>query len=272
MNEQKIELSISELRSSSRISILFAVLGGILILSSLFYSFTRLTPLEAKVSEKISEIKELKDSKNKLEIELNELKDEVKETKQTQDSILKFLKSVSDKNKIHILDSDVNWNDVTGQLESLKAGDRKNALFNSILMAWKDIPFGLNEESTLGFDSPRFLNFILGSVGIQTQKKSNQRMSDALMSKFEKVESPKPGDLVFFKGRVGNFGFIILATGESDEGHIGVGTLERANPLQIIKMKNINTLYFPLKGYYRVVYPDEMPNKSLQPTAKAAAE
>ena len=260
MNEKMVEEALSELKRSSRVSILFAVLGATFIVASLFYSFTRLTPLEEDIAQKVSQIEKLEDSKAQLESELIKLTIEVDDAKTTQDSILNFLKSVSDQNKIHILDSDVDWYEVIAQINGIKAGDRKNALFNSILMAWKDIPFGLNKESTLGFDSPRFLNFILSSVGLETEPKPNQRMSDALMSRFEKVDAPKPGDLVFFKGRIGNFGFIILAVGDSDEDHIGVGTLEEVNPLQIIKMKNINTPYFPLKGYYRVRYPDEPSN------------
>ena len=73
----------------------------------------------------------------------------------------------------------------------------------------------------------------------------------------QKEEKPKPGDLVFYKGQVGSFGFIYLSDGKPSNAGVGIGTLQAAAPLQIVSLDNINTRYYPLIGYFRVVYPDE---------------
>jgi len=258
------------LRKSSRRSAWLTIYGVVIIITSLAYSYIKLADLENNIIEKKKELKgfetsvdHLKSESNDYKIKLIESKNELMNLRKTQDSVLNFLVSVTDENKVHILDSSVDWNEVKNQLSNLPAGDRKNAILNSILLAWKDIPFTMGKEGVrAGFDSPRFVRYVLETVGLKVENEKGKRLSDTLMGAFEKVKKPSPGDLVFFKGQVGSFGFILLSVGESDSEHVGVGTLQRISPLQIISMDNINTPHFPLKGYFRVIYPDEKsPNK-----------
>jgi cell wall-associated NlpC family hydrolase len=229
------------------------------------YSYVNLNELEKSIAIKSKELKtvgksiqSLKEKAKSYQQRLQLSENKLQNLQETQDSVLDFLVSVTDQNNIHILDSSVNWDEVKKQLSALPAGDRKNALLNSILLAWKDIPFTMGKESLSGgFDSPRFLRYVLKTVGLKINNVNGQRASDILMNKFQKVDKPMVGDLVFFKGQVGSFGFILLSIGDTDSEHVSIGTLQKSAPLQIISMGNINTQYFPLRGYFRVIYPDE---------------
>ena len=262
--------NLEKLKKSSRRSAWLTIYGAVIIFGSLTYSYINLSSLEKEMIKKSLELINIENSTENLRQVAESYSFQLKETEiklaslqSTQNSILDFLVSVTSESKIHILDSSVDWLESKRQLELLPAGDRKNALLNAILLAWKDIPFEMGKEGVHGFDSPRFLHFVLQSVGVEVERKPRQRMSDALMQSFQKVEKPQPGDLVFFKGQLGSFGFILLSVGDKDSEHVGIGTLQKVAPLQIISMGNINTPYFPLRGYYRVIYPDELkPNKA----------
>ena len=264
--------NMQQLQNASRRAGLLTIGGFIIILASLFYSYFQLSGLEEAIQNKKIELvkqqKEIDDLKiktanyknetEKLRFEAVEISQKVKELDSTQQSLLDFLVSVTDAKNISILGSDVNWAEVKRQLNGLPAGKRKNAILNAILLAWKDIPFTMGREDVRsGFDSPRFLRYVLKTVGVDVKFESGKPLSVTLMEHFQKVDKPKPGDLVFFKGQVGNFGFILVSVGNSNSGHVGIGTLKQIAPLQIISMGNINTPYFPLRGYYRFVYPDE---------------
>ena len=255
---------LNRIKKSSRRSAWLSIYGALIVIGSLIYSYINLSSLETDIELKKSELESLEVKASGLaskaeaaENQLKTLKNEVADLQKTQNSVLDFLVSVTDNSKVHILDPAVDWESAKKQLNSLPSGDRKNALLNAILLAWKDIPFEMGKQGTHGFDSPRFLNYLLQSVGINIEKKSGQRMSDAFMHSFVKTNDPKAGDLAFFKGQVGSFGFILLSVGDTDAEQVGIGTLQKAAPLQIISMSNINTPYFPLRGYYRVKYPDE---------------
>lgn len=262
--------NIAKIKKSSRRSAWLTIYGALIIIGSLIYSYINLTSLEEAISDKSNELKALEQSVIKLQekekdyrYELNTAENKLKNLQNTQNSVLDFLVSVTSKSKVHLLDPSVDWGEAKKQLNALPAGDRKNALLNAILLAWKDIPFSMGEEGLHGFDSPRFLRYVLQLVGIEVKQVKGKRMSDTLMEMFEKVDNPKPGDLVFFKGQKGSFGFILLSVGNSDTEHVGIGTLQKVAPLQIISMGNINTPSFPLRGYFRVTYPDEeLPNKA----------
>jgi hypothetical protein len=261
--------NIAKLKKSSRRNAWLTIYGVTIIIGSLVYSYINLNSLEKAISEKTNMLMILEKSVNNLQEKEDEYESILKiaESKldnlqKTQNSILDFLVSITNKSNVHLLDPSVDWTESKKQLNALPAGDRKNVLLNAILLAWKDIPFSMGKEGLHGFDSPRFLRFVLQSVGVEVENEKGKRMSDTLMEKFKKVDNPMPGDLAFFQGQVGSFGFILLSVGKSDSDHVGIGTLQKVAPLQIISMGNINTPYFPLKGYYRVIYPDEeVPNK-----------
>nr|VFJ42373.1 MAG: hypothetical protein BECKDK2373B_GA0170837_10013 [Candidatus Kentron sp. DK] len=260
------------IRASSRRAGILTIGGVLIVIASLFYSYFQLSTLEKSIRAKEQVLREYqtKIRKRKAEVEKQKklaessqkeagvLRARIEDLKSTQGSLLDFLVSVTDKNKVSILGSDVNWQAVEQQLQELPAGSRKNAILNAILLAWKDVPFSMGKESiSSGFDSPRFLRYVLGTVGVHVDSKKGESLSVTLMNRFEKTDTPKPGDLVFFKGQVGNFGFIIAAVADKFSEHVGIGTLQKVAPLQILRLGNINTPYFPLRGYYRVRYPDE---------------
>ncbi len=60
MNENEILSSISSLRQQSRISLFLVVLGASFLAFSVYYSASRLTPLENEISAKRAAIEELK--------------------------------------------------------------------------------------------------------------------------------------------------------------------------------------------------------------------
>lgn len=250
--------NMQQLRNASRRAGLLTIGGFIIILASLFYSYFQLSGLEEAIQIKKIELVKQQKEIEKLRLEADEIRRRVKDLDSTHQSLLDFLVSVTDAENVSILGSDVNWAEVKRQLNGLPAGKRKNAILNAILLAWKDIPFTMGKEDVrFGFDSPRFLRYVLKTVGVDVKSESGKPLSVTLMERFQKVDKPKPGDLVFFKGQVGNFGFILASVGNSNSEHVGIGTLQKIAPLQIISMGNINTPYFPLRGYYRVVYPDE---------------
>ena len=247
---------LEKLAASSRRASILSTFGVVIVISSLVYSAYKLANVERTVAEKQREVEALIRK--------------IEGLKSTQDSLLDFVSKVTDETKVSILGRDVDWKTVKSDLEQLPGGKRKETILTAILLAWKDIPFTMGQQAaSKGFDSPRFLYYVLSKNGVRIDKGANERMSDALMRTFKKVEKPKPGDLIFYRGQEGSFGFFYLADGKSSNAGVGIGTLQAVAPLQIINLDNINTRYFPLIGYFRVSYPDE--TGQAQPRALADA-
>ena len=70
-------------------------------------------------------VKQKISSHTKNTIEADKIKNRVKELNSTQQSLLDFLVSVTDKNNVSILGPDVDWKEVKRQLNSLPSGKRK---------------------------------------------------------------------------------------------------------------------------------------------------
>ncbi len=264
--------NLKKIKEASRRSAILSISGFLIIVLSLVYSAWQLSSLETSKTELKTEIKknesltkqqderlrQLKQKVEKSTTDAERIKNEIENMELTQNSLLDFLVSVTDRKNVSILDPSVDWDAVKESLNQLPASKRKNAILNAILLAWKEIPFTMGHESVnTGFDSPRFLRYVLRTVGVNIEKIRGRRLSEVLMESFDKIDNPKPGDLVFFKGMEGNFGFILASVGKTDAEHVGIGTLQKIDPLQITSMGNINTPFFPLRGYYRVIYPDE---------------
>jgi cell wall-associated NlpC family hydrolase len=149
----------------------------------------------------------------------------------------------------------INWEIVTDRIINLPSGKRKTAVMIALLMTWKEIPFQLGQNSMRsGFDSPSFLIYVLKEVGINVKNAQGELNSVNLMNSFEKVEKPQPGDLMFYKGQVGNFGFIYICEGDKSGKGIGIGTVQAAHPLALYETKYVREEYFPFIGYYKVNY------------------
>lgn len=242
-------------QASKRAAIVSAI-GALFVLASLVYSTLRIVAIEEEVNEKQALLQIVTDSLTANKTQWKALKHEVVELRNTQDNVLKFLTEVVDGKKVNLLDSDVDWSVVQRSIDTLSPGVRKQAILTAILLAWKDIPFAMGQYTpNQGFDSPRFLAYVLGKNGVHIQQRPNERLSDALMRTCIRVDKPQPGDLVFYKGQVGSFGFLYLADDEPYVAGIGIGTLQALEPLQIMRLANVNTPHFPLIGYFRVPYP-----------------
>jgi cell wall-associated NlpC family hydrolase len=281
----ELESAFAELKSSSRVSLAMIVVAAVVLIGTVVYSATRLSPLERELKEKTTKIGQLRlevaaeiSQKDRLSTEAKSLKDElsilgnelgslrtsvekltnqVNELKATQGDLFEFLSQVTEKNQLSLIDSAVDWKATQNELMNLPRGKRKQALLTAILLAWKEIPFSMGQQSVnRGFDSPRFIRYVLQKNGVTIPDRPNERLSDTLMKSCRKVDKPWPGDLIFYRGAVGSFGLMCLSADDQGGGS-GIGTLETSAPLQVISLKNVNTGAFPLIGYFRVKYPDE---------------
>jgi cell wall-associated NlpC family hydrolase len=261
MTYNQIENTFAELKQSSRVSLVLVMVGALMLLGSVWYSITRLRPLQLEVSSAEQRLREITSDLATKQERLTQIEKTVTSLQKDQDKLLDFMVQVADNKQVRLLDPDVDWDSVKRDLAQLPAGDRKQALLIAILMAWKDVPFTLGgTAANSGFDSPRFINFVLSKVGVEVKAAPGQRLSDALMQQFQKTDKPRPGDLVFYRGLVGSFGLIYLSDGKDGSNPAGIGTLQGIAPLQIMSLRNVNTPYFPLIGYFHVTYPDEQTN------------
>ncbi len=247
------------LARSSRIGAFVSALGAVIALGALVYAGIQLKHLDEEIVAKRQEVEKLEQTASEGELKIRELQERIENLEVSQADILDFFSEVMSRDNIERFDPSVDWSRVKSTILDLPAGDRKKAVLLALLYAWKDVPFTMGGESLAeGFDSPRFIRRVLEDVGVTIETEPGTRLSVSLMTMGKKIEDPMPGDLVFFEGIVGNFGFIVLAPDDGDQAAVGVGTLQKIAPLQVISMANINTPHFPMIGYFRVVYQDEV--------------
>jgi hypothetical protein len=84
--------------------------------------------------------------------------------------------------------------------------------------------------------------------------RAGERLSSAMMRQFARVESPLPGDLIFYRGNVGSFVVMYLGPGAAAGKGTAVGTLQTGEEVQILDTANINTPVYPFIGIFRVPY------------------
>lgn len=272
--EEKIKLS-------SKISGILIIVGLLIFIGALFYGSNELIKINDELEEKKerleitnSKLQEITSKLNftKENLDLAELRTDSLETyfnsmilkidslKNDEKALTQFLIRLikTSQENVKADANNIDWELFEENLNSMPSGKRKSAIFISLLMTWKEVPFDLGKNNpSIGFDSPRFLAYILNQVGIEVKRNSNEPLSVTMMKKFEKVDTPRFGDLIFYKGQVGNFGLMYLGPNNDNSAQgIGIGTLESANPLSIYDTKNLNVKYFPLRGFYRVNYED----------------
>ena len=206
-------------------------------------------------NEKLGQLEFQIDSLNVYYRKISQDVDDLKgDEKKLTDFLIQLIKT-SEENSVGntILD----WDQMSKCILDLPSGKRKTAVLISLLMTWKEIPFKLGGSSpSASFDSPSFLKYVIEQVGIDVNKQPGEFLSVAMMRKFEKVERPLPGDLIFYRGQTGNFGLMYLCDGHPDGQGIAIGTLQSISPLAIYETRFINTPSFSLRGYYRVNYED----------------
>jgi hypothetical protein len=210
----------------------------------------------AQVRKLSSRAEELQIQVNNLGQVKNSLETRTKELSRTQEDLLDFLGGVASQEAIRLLDSGVDWPKTKAEIIAMPAGPRKSALLSAILLAWKAVPFSLsNKGLTQGLDSPHFINLILQRYGVVVKQRPGQRLSDAMMGEFQRVDQPLPGDLIFYRGNVGSFVVMYIGPGRSEGKGVAVGTLQTGEELRVLDTADINTPVYPFIGYFRVPYP-----------------
>lgn len=271
MNGQLLsEARFEALGKASRRAALVSLLGFLFVLGAMAYAALNLSRLE-RARERLEVQKErladdlsrLEREQKQLEVEKERLADSVKplekrsnELRQTQESVLDFLAGVTSKDRFRLIDPSVDWPRTRDGLLEMDAGPRKSAVLDAILLAWKNLPFSLEDRSLAGgLDSPHFINVVLSSIGVHVQQRKGERLSDAMMRQFQKVDSPLPGDLIFYRGNVGSFVLMYIGPGSPQGKGVAVGTLQTGEEVMVLDTKNINTPVYPFIGFFRVPYP-----------------
>ncbi len=224
---------------------------------SLFYSFKKIGDLKNQISELNQKKSELIDQINQKSSVKVGLEKDINNLFATQQSIFNFLASITKSNKIKFIGPNIDWPKVEKELIVMQSGKRKEAIFGAIIMASVGTSFKLGKGSFAeGFDSSRFIEYVLSQAGVQIKRHPTKYLSETIMEQCTKVGEPKLGDLLFYKGQIGNFGLFYLGPGNPAGKGIAVGALGLDNPCVIIDTSSINPV-FEFIGYFRVNYPDE---------------
>jgi len=250
MSEQIIsESSFEELGKASRRAALLSLLGFLIVLGALGYAGAKLAQLNRERQKIEEDEKHLSESVRQLESRTQELL-------QTQAGVLDFLAGVTSSDQFRLIDKSVDWPRTREQILTMDSGPRKTAILTAVLLAWKDLPFSLSNRSlSSGLDSPHFINVVLSRAGVRVEQKPGERLSEAMMRQFEKVNSPLPGDLTFYRGNVGSFVLMYIGPGSPEGKGVALGTLQTGEEVLILDTENINTPVYPFIGFFRVPYP-----------------
>jgi NlpC/P60 family len=250
MNEKVLsEVSFDELGKASRRAALVSLVGILIVLGGMAYAIFNLSRLERQRQLLEIEKKSLADSVKNVETRTRELQ-------QTEESVLDFLGGVTSKEKFRLIDPSVDWPRTKATILAMDAGPRKSAVLDAILLAWKNLPFSLEDRSLgRGLDSSHFMNVVLSSTGVHVQQRKDERLSDAMMGQFQKVDSPLPGDLIFYHGNVGSFVLMYIGPGSPEGKGVAIGTLQTGEEVMVLDTKNVNASVYPFIGFFRVPYP-----------------
>lgn len=241
---------VAELGRASRRAAALSVLGFLVVVASFGYAVIQLRNLERDREALQRDVSRLRDS-------VRVLRDQTDKLAKTQASVLDFLGGVTSGERIRLIDRSVDWEKTKQYVMSLESGPRKTAILNAILLAWKELPFSLtNKGLAQGLDSPHFIQIVLARAGVSVRQTPGERLSDAMMREFQKVDTPLPGDLIFYRGNVGNFVVMYIAPGASGGNGVAVGTLQTGEELQVLDTNNVNTPVYPFIGFFRVPYPE----------------
>jgi hypothetical protein len=242
ITNNSFDTQLEGLRRASRRGAAVSLFGFALVLAAMGYASLSLIHLEHERDELQGSIKSLKSRTDGL--------------LQTQRSVLDFLGGLTASGQIRLIDPSVDWSRTEEYLMDMPAGPRKTAALSAILLAWKNLPFSTNNQSlTSGLDSPHFINIVLAEQRVHVEKRQDERLSDAMMRQFKRVDSPLPGDLLFYHGNVGSFVVMYIAPGSSAGNGIAVGTLQTGEEVQVLDTAHINTPVYPYIGCFRVPYP-----------------
>jgi hypothetical protein len=239
---------LDEAKAKSRVTAWLTLVSAVLVLTAMVYTTWRLGELTDAIKSNEKLIKAQKQQIDGLNANLN----------RTEAYLLDFLGEVTSQEQVHLVDSQVNWPSVKEQIIRMPISKRKLALIVGLLYAWKDIPFTLGGHSLgVGLDSTSFLQLVLARAGVSFNRRQGEAPSAAMMRQLKEVDTPLPGDLVFYHGQTGSFGFLILEPGTQGKAPVGIGTLQKVAPLEVLSLDHVNVAHYPMIGYFHVRYPDE---------------
>jgi hypothetical protein len=204
-----------------------------------------------------SEKKDLEKQLGQSKTALEQTSRQIESLKKSQGDLLDFFEKVTSSENLAVIRSGVDWNAARKEILDLPPGQRKNAVFSALLYAWKDIPFQLGGNSAKGgFDSPRFIARCLSQVGLRFATNRDQPFSVAIMNGCRRVETPRCGDLMFYKGykNKGYFGMMYLAPSREVGQAICIGTFDTHEPVQVRDSADFRTDDFPFQGFFSPPY------------------
>jgi len=244
-----LDTRVEELGRASRRASIVSLLGFLLVAAALSYAIWQLRNLERDRQQLEVQVARLADS-------LQHLRSQTRSLIQTQESVLDFLGSVTTGDRIRLVDPLVDWSRTKQEILAIPTGPRKSAVLAAILLAWKELPFSLdNRGLSRGLDSPHFIQAVLDRVGVRVAQRPGERLSDAMMRQFARVDRALPGDLIFYRGNVGSFVVMYVAPGLPGGNGVAVGTLQTGEEVMVLDTKHVNTPVYPLIGIFRVPYP-----------------
>jgi hypothetical protein len=251
---------LDNLEKSSRRSAIISLIGILIFITSLLFASYNLFNSNKELKEIKIELRRSADSLNKQKKAVAELQNRIAGLKLDESQLNQYLIGLMESTQANQGNSfadggSVNWANIQKTIIDLPSGKRKLALTIALLTTWKQIPFELGKNTPKSsFDSPGYIQYVLKQTGVNISRNKAEPLSVTIMKRYKKVDDPLPGDLIFYKGQIGSFGFFYLGPGTPKGQGIAIGTLQAAFPLGIYDTINVNTEYFPFIGYYRVEY------------------
>jgi hypothetical protein len=130
---------VEELGRASRRAAVLSLLGFLLVVAALTYAMLQLRNLERERQQLEQDVKVLQDSVGTLERRSQELL-------RTQNGVLDFLGGVTAGEQIRLIDRSVDWEQTKRYVMALESGPRKDAILAAVLLAWKELPFSLENR------------------------------------------------------------------------------------------------------------------------------
>ncbi len=237
-----------KLSKLSFIALLVFLVILIIILFFLLYKWQETKTANATLNEQVTKLQEEKVSLEQQLLVLSKGSGGEVELA----SMFTQMDQILEKEETSLLHNGVDAQVVADIIAGMPAGNAKTAVTTASLLALRKFRFRLGGHSpAYGFDSPEFIKYVLGFAGQDIQDEKNRFLSEVIMEKLEKTDSPKPGDLMFFEGSPGNIGLFYLGSGNSAGAGLGIGFLGQNYPCGIYDTSQIESNFL---GYYRVSY------------------
>lgn len=250
-----LDRRVDELGKASRRAALLSIVGFLAVLAALGGAITGLKSLESQREALSHRADSLRYETTALETKVKELTLRANGLEATQSDLLDFLGRITAEESIRLIYPGTDWMSTKSSILALPAGPRKSVILSALLLAWKTIPFSLqNRGLSQGLDSPHFMNSVLQRYGVGVTPGPGERLSHAMMRTFEQTATPEPGDLLFYRGHVGSFVLMYIAPGSPDGQGVAIGSLQTGQELMVVDTAFVRTEVFSFIGAFRVPY------------------